>query len=1243
MEGLERFLIAQEHIYYKALQEVKSGKKRGHWIWFIFPQMKGLGQSYKSNYYGIESIEEARSYLNHPILGSRIREITQTLLDLPEHLTAEIIFGGLDSLKVQSSMTLFYYVSEEDVFYNVIKRFFNGQLDHKTWYKLDKNLFQLREYYNIDADECEKIIESLGYYEATRTVDATTLPFSFETSSGWFLLDGFTFGENGQFNAIICDLQTGPPDCLDIDAIAIPDDIIRKVINVFNEKFTKARTIQMKQNHFKGLTDAQVLESRKKYGANVLTPPEEDSLWDQIKEVCKHPIAKIMACLVVATLVAAGFLASSMGVLIWVMPAIVAIATLLILIVGFFGGFEDPLFKILITAFVLSMGISIYEYEWNGAEWTVFFEPIGIIVALILATSIAYFLEKQNEKTFQSLNQTNDDTLVKVYRNGHLCQVPRKDIVVGDIIRLETGEEIPADCELLESLNLIVDESSLTGELQASKTIDPERFDNNATYKSNEIKKGTTIIEGYCTAEVKKVGDATESGEVYHSLNEGGEVKVGWLLKDKTTNTVIDKFNTEDDANDALEDYLGEHEDADVVVEQPLIDRMRVRKGSETPLSKKLNGLADWITNVSYILAGFIIVGRIAWYLIPNWTAIDFASGDFWVDFVSFVLKTIMIAVTLVVVAVPEGLPMSVTLSLAFSMRKLMKSNTLPRTMHACETMGAASVICTDKTGTLTKNQMEVAEISTETNDGKLLAEMIAVNSTANLDFSDTANIKVIGNPTEGALLLWLNGNGINYLDIRENVQVVDCLPFSTENKYMVTIVNSPILGKKVAYVKGAPEILLGLSKVDEASKAKYENVLANYQKKAMRTLALAYVELNETDDIITDGKLNVKGLSFVGVFALHDDVREGVKESIEECMKAGIAVKIVTGDNPGTAKEIGKKIGLWTEADGDENIITGAEMAKLSDKELEERVMNIKIIARARPMDKKRLVDALRRLDQVVAVTGDGTNDAPALNAADVGLAMGNGTQVAKDASDMIIQDNSFSTIANAVMWGRSLYKNIQRFLLFQLTVNVAACFLVLFGAFLGTETPLTVTQMLWVNLIMDTFAAIALSALPPQKSVMNEKPRDPNAFILDKSMLRNIFGVGGFFFVLLLALLIIFQHADITSMKDLLNFSFGERSHVTTYELTLLFTIFVMTHMGYMFNARGYNTGGSGWNLKGCDGFLLIATVVTLGQVAIVEVPFLNNFFNVQSLPLFDWIVIFIIGFMVTGVRELWQFIKK
>jgi len=999
------------------------------------------------------------------------------------------------------------------------------------------------------------------------------------------------------------------------------------------------------KHHYTGLTDAQVVESRKKYGANVLTPPEEDSLWDQIKEVCKHPIAIGMFALIALTCIAAFVLPQffdGVGGSIWVMPAVVAVATLLILVIGFFGGFGDPLFRILITAFVLSMGISIYEYECHGAGFTTFFEPIGIIVALILATSIAFWLEKNNEKTFQSLNQTNDDAPVKVIRNSHICQVPRKDIVVGDIVMLETGEEVPADGELLESMNLIVDESSLTGELQATKTTNPNNFDKDATYKSNEIKKGTNVIEGFCVAKITEVGDATESGKVYRSLNEGTEVKVGWLVKDKSTNEIAGRYNTEDEANDALEEYLGEHEDADAVVEQPLIDRMRVSEGSKTPLSKKLDGLADWITKASYWIAGFIVAARVAWFFISSDVA--FSSGDFWVEFVSYLLKTIMIAVTLIVVAVPEGLPMSVTLSLAFSMRRLMKSNTLPRTMHACETMGAASVICTDKTGTLTKNQMEVEEVKTDRVDGNLLNEMIATNTTANLDFTDKSKVKAIGNPTEGALLLWLNSKKVDYLGIRESVQIIDRIPFSTENKYMATIVKSEVLGENALYVKGAPEIIIDMCELDTTKKAEYSQRLQEYQEKGMRTLGFAYLKKGSSSDVaFSNGKLNVTGLCFAGIFAISDPVREDVPKAIKDCLNAGIQVKIVTGDTPGTAKKIGREIGLWNDSDTGKNIITGAEIAQLSDKELEERAMDLKIIARARPMDKKRLVEALQRRDQVVAVTGDGTNDAPALNTADVGLSMGNGTDVAKDASDMVIKDNSFSTIANAVMWGRSLYKNIQRFLLFQLTVNVAACFLVLFGAFLGTESPLTVTQMLWVNLIMDTFAAIALSALPPQQSVMTEMPRDPKAFILDNSMLRNIFGVGGFFFVVLLALLIIFQHSEITSISDLASFSFGKRSPVTTYELTLLFTIFVIMHMGYMFNARGYKTGtgwgGSGWNLKGCDGFLIIATVVTLGQIAIVQIPVLNSFFNVEPLPLKDWVVIFILGFLVTGVREIWH----
>lgn len=990
-----------------------------------------------------------------------------------------------------------------------------------------------------------------------------------------------------------------------------------------------------------GLTDAQVLESRKKYGANILTPPSEDSIWDQIKEVCKHPISIIMMVLTGLSAIAAGLLSGNKGGEIWAMPSILAVATLLILLVGFFGGFKDPLFKILITAFVLSMGISIYEFEWNHSEWTTFFEPVGIIVALILATSIAYWLGRNNEKTFQSLNQMNDDTLVKVVRNGHVCQVPRMDIVVGDIVKLENGEEVPADCVVLEALNLIVDESSLTGELQANKTTNPGEFDENATYKSDEIKKGTNIIEGYCTAEVTAVGDATESGRVYQSLNHGDEVEVGWLLRDKGKNEIVGKFNTEAAANAALKKYLQEHKDADAVVEQPLVDRMRVRAGSKTPLSRKLDGLANWITKASYVLAGLIVIGRMVWYFASD--DIDFSANESWVELMSYFLKTIMIAVTLVVVTVPEGLPMSVTLSLAFSMRKLMKSNTLPRTMHACETMGAASVICTDKTGTLTKNQMEVAEAKTGDVDARLLAEMIAVNTTANLDFSEKDAVKVIGNPTEGALLLWLQKRGDNYLAIREGTEIIAHVPFSTELKYMATIANSEVLGRKVVYVKGAPEILLGMSKISPDQRREVESELAACQSKAMRVLALAYMVLTETDDIISDGKLNTDSLCYVALFAIQDDVREGVRQSISDCMKAGIDVKIVTGDNAGTAKEIGKKIGLWTDDDSEESLITGAQLSALSDEELEKRAAGLKIISRARPMDKKRLVDTLKRLDKVVAVTGDGTNDAPALNAADVGLSMGNGTAVAKDASDMVIQDNSFSTIANAVMWGRSLYKNIQRFLLFQLTVNVAASFLVLFGAFLGTESPLTVTQMLWVNLIMDTFAAIALSALPPQKSVMNEKPRDPKAFILDRSMLANIFGVGGLFFVMLLVLMVIFQHADIHSLRELLSVRFGPKGALSTYELTLLFSIFVMTHMGYMFNARAYKTGGSGWNLRNCDGFLIIATVVILGQVAIVQVPLLNGFFNVEPLLLEDWVIIFMMGFLVSGVRELKHLIFK
>lgn len=940
------------------------------------------------------------------------------------------------------------------------------------------------------------------------------------------------------------------------------------------------------KHHYTGLTDAQVLESRQKYGVNVLTPPDKETLWDVLKETCTHWIVISMFALIVVSAIAAGVLCGGMGSIIWSMPAIIAFATVLILIVGFFGGFEDPLFKILIMAFVLSIGISIYEFVWVGAGFKTFFEPIGIIVALVLATSIAFFLERRNEKTFQSLNEANDDTLVKVIRNNNVCQVPRKDIVVGDIVLLESGEEIPADCELLESLNLSVNESSLTGELQAAKTTNPELFDKEATYASNLIMKGTIILEGYCTAKVFAVGDKTESGKVFEAA--------------------------------------------------------QVDEGGSTPLSEELDGLADLITKASYVFAALIIIGRLFIYFYEG--NADFATGDGWVGFITYVLNTIMIAVTLIVVAVPEGLPMSVTLSLAFSMRKLMKEKTLPRTMHSCETMGATSVICTDKTGTLTQNQMQVADTKLSEVSEDFFAEMIAMNTTANLDLSDKNSAKVIGNPTEGALLLWLKSKGVDYLSIRENVEIIDRLPFSTENKYMATVVKSVSKGGTYVFVKGAPEILLGMSDISESDKEAYGTDLLNYQNKAMRTLGLAYAEVKEGKKVIENGKLNVNGLTFVGVFAISDPIRKEVPAAIKECLNAGVQVKIVTGDTSGTAKEIGRQIGLWNEQDTDKNILTGSEFAALSDEELKDRIVDIKILSRARPNDKERLVKLLKQRGQVVAATGDGTNDAPALNAADVGLSMGDGTAVAKEASDMTILDNSFSTIANAVMWGRSLYKNIQRFLLFQLTVNVTACFLVLVGAFMGTESPLTVTQMLWINLIMDTFAAIALASLPPSRRVMENKPRDRNASILSKSMRIEILGVGFFFFFLLVAMLYIFEHGEYTSMRDLfLNLHIGERDGLSTYELTLLFTTFVMTHFFYLFNARAFETGRSALHFKGCNGLLTIVAIILIGQIAMVEVPGLQQFFNVEGLKLIDWVIIIIGSSFVLWVREIWHLLTK
>lgn len=891
----------------------------------------------------------------------------------------------------------------------------------------------------------------------------------------------------------------------------------------------------VKINHLIGLTDEQVLESRKKYGANILTPPEKDSLWKQFLEK-----------------------------------------------------FNDPLIIILLIAGFLSFGISFYEYFGLGQGGEVFFEPVGIFVAIFLATGVSFYFELQADKAFTVLNQVNDDEPVEVIRNGNATQVPRKDIVVGDIVILNIGEEVAADGELIEAIQLCMDESSLTGEPICHKSTNESDFKKDATYPTNHVMKGTKAMEGHGKFRVFAVGDKTEQGKVYEAVQIDDSVK--------------------------------------------------------TPLNEQLDGLSEWITKASYVFAALIIIGRIIVYLFNNGTEC-FESLTQMVPFVTYLLQTLMIAVVLIVVAVPEGLPMAVSLSLAYSMRRMLQTNNLVRKMHACETMGATTVICTDKTGTLTQNLMKVDEIKIYADNVSedIINEGFAVNSTASIDFSQKGKLQVLGNPTEGALLLWMNDKGSDYRSFREAAKIVEELPFSTDRKYMATVVESSVMpGKRILYVKGAPEIILSMCVASELDKNSLERQLSTYQERAMRTLGFAYKIIKDGSRVAGNGKIIADSLHFIGVIAIADPVRSDVPAAVKECLDAGIKVKIVTGDTSGTAKEIGRQVGLWTSDDTEKNIITGSEFAELTEKELLDRVLDLKIIARARPMDKKRLIEALQKKNQVVAVTGDGTNDAPALKAAHVGLSMGDGTSVAKEASDITIIDNSFSSIGKAVMWGRSLYQNIQRFLLFQLTVNVAACMLVLCGAFMGTESPLTVTQMLWINLIMDTFAAMALASLPPSEKVMHDKPRDRNAFILNKPMLENVLGVGGFFFLLLLVLLYIFQHSDIHQLTDLLSLQLGEKGHVTAYEQTLLFTIFVMTHFFYLFNARAFETGRSALHFKGCNGLITIVTIIFLGQVAMVEIPGLQQFFNVCGLSLQDWVIIIIGSSLVVWVREAWHFIK-
>ena len=900
--------------------------------------------------------------------------------------------------------------------------------------------------------------------------------------------------------------------------------------------------MESNKHRYIGLTDEQVIDSRKKYGENRLTPPKKESLWLQ-----------------------------------------------------FFEKFTDPIIVILLIALLLSIAVSCYDFLSGHGTAGVFFEPTGILIAILLATVVGFCFEVSANKKFEILNQVNDDIWVKTVRNGDICQILRKEVVTGDIIIIETGEEVPADGELLEAVSLQINESTLTGEPIAKKTTNPDYFNPNSTYPSNHALKGTIIAEGHGVMEVLKVGDATEYGKVYKGAKIDSKI--------------------------------------------------------ETPLNKQLNKLASLITKASYAIAILIIIGRLISYSIS-------INTFNWIDFSSYLLNTIMIAVTVIVVAVPEGLPMSVTLSLALSMKRMLSTNNLVRKLHACETMGASTVICTDKTGTLTQNQMTVYDydfynykdetrpVSTEKN---IIYEAIAVNSTAYLDFSEKAKIKILGNPTEGALLLWLHENGVNYLSLREEIEIEEQLTFSTERKYMATIVNSPLLNKKVLYVKGAPEILLGLCKYLPVEKEKILSKLIDYQNKAMRTLGFAYQIIEDDKNYINDVKLNKVELTFSGIVAISDPVRSGVTEAIKECLNAGISIKIVTGDTPETTKEIGRQTGLWSDDEQETHHITGAEFAEMTDDELLELILDLKILSRARPMDKQRLVKLLQEKGQVVAVTGDGTNDAPALKAAQVGLSMGDGTSVAKEASDITILDNSFTSISSAVMWGRSLYQNIQRFILFQLTINVAACLIVLIGAFLGTESPLTVTQMLWVNLIMDTFAALALASLPPNEKVMKNKPRKTTDHIIVPAMAKRIISIGLFFVVLLFGILQYFKHFDITSLTQFNLHDFGSSffnyssgAGLSSYELSLFFTIFVLLQFWNMFNAKAFMSGKSAFaSISKSGGFLLIAVIIILGQWAIVTLG--GDMFNVTPLHWKDWVICITATSIVLWTGEIIRIINN
>ena len=871
-----------------------------------------------------------------------------------------------------------------------------------------------------------------------------------------------------------------------------------------------------------GLNDEQVKQSREQHGRNALTPPKRTSLWKL-----------------------------------------------------YLDKYRDPIIQILLVAAVVSLILAFVEKN--------FMETIGIFVAVFLATTVGFYFERDAAKKFNVLTALGEEQPVKVRRNGKVMEIPRRDIVVGDVVLIEVGDEVPADGKLIVCNELQINESTLTGEPLTEKSLEGG---GDGAYPRNVILRSTMVMNGRGEFVATAVGDATEIGKV---------------AKKSTEQTAV-----------------------------------------QTPLYVQLDKLAKMISKVgsAVSVAAFVI------FLVHDILTNPAWGGKDYFYLAEIVLNYFMMAVTLIVMAVPEGLPMAVTLSLALNMRRMLKSNNLVRKLHACETMGAVTVICTDKTGTLTQNQMQVDSLEMKNGDENLLDAAIALNSTAELNEG-----KTIGNPTESALLLWLHDQGKDYAAIRKNIKVLKQLPFSTERKLMATI--AEIDGESYLFVKGAPEIILTKCDMEDREKKQALEELDEWQHKAMRTLAFAYKKLSPDDTNVagsSSGQKSVKAFSFKdailsgnltlqAIAAITDPIRPDVPAAVKECRQAGIEVKVVTGDTAATAMEIGKQIGVFEDepenigADGsltslDQQMITGEQWEALSDEEAYERAKDIRVMSRARPTDKQRLVDMLQKRGEVVAVTGDGTNDAPALHYAHVGLSLGSGTSVAKEASDMTLLDDSFKSIANAVMWGRSLYRNIQRFLFFQLVVNVAALLLVLGGSVLGTEMPLTVTQILWINLIMDTFAALALASLPPSHEVMKEKPRKASNFIITSPMARGILFCGIVFFAVMFAFLVYCERRGLGG--------------VDVHELTMFFTTFVMIQFWNLFNAKTLGSNHSAFRHFLADkGMILVLVIILFGQWVIVT--FGGEMFRTVPLSLAEWGVIIAATSVVLWIGELWRAFKR